>query len=144
VIGIGGGDHKLPPAETKQIVFPHDAAHPLVVDLPAAPFQFRRDPGPTVARKFQGDPLDVVPQIEVLVHPLLFRFEPVQAGSAHPAQLTHSGNAHRAAFLDFTFDLPAGRGLPVCACSIRASSIRCKQPFKKSISSACCPTLRSS
>src|SRR5262245_7211547 len=46
--------------------------------------------------------------------------------------------------LHFLLDFPVDRGLPLSACSIRCSSMRCKHPFKKSISSACWPTLRSS
>ena len=37
----------------------------------------------------------------------------------------------------FFLDLPVDRGFPVSACSIRCSSMRCKHPFKKSLSSAC-------
>jgi hypothetical protein len=40
--------------------------------------------------------------------------------------------------------LPEDRGFPVRACNIRCSSMCCKHPFKKSISSACWPTFRSS
>jgi hypothetical protein len=40
-------------------------------------------------------------------------------------------------------DLAVDGGFPFDACNIRCSSMRCKHPFKKSISSACCPTLRS-
>jgi hypothetical protein len=44
----------------------------------------------------------------------------------------------------FFLDLPEDGGFPVNACSIRCSSMRCKQPFKKSISRTCCPIFRSS
>jgi hypothetical protein len=37
----------------------------------------------------------------------------------------------------FFLDFPVDRGLPLSACSIRCSSMRCKHPFKKSISRVC-------
>ena len=70
--------------------------------------------------------------------------EAVEAGPAHPAQLHHPLDRQSPVRLHFFFDLPVDRGFPVSACSIRCSSMRCKHPFKKSISSACWPTFRSS
>jgi len=40
-------------------------------------------------------------------------------------------------------DFPVDCGFPGNACSIRCSSMRCKHPFKKSISSVCWPIFRS-
>ena len=143
VVGIGG-DHELPPPQAKQIVLPHDAGHPLVVDRPSAPFQFGGDSPPAITGKLQRNPLDRVPQVYIFVGSFLLRLPPVKSGSADLTQLAHPQHRHRDAFLDLVLDVLCGRGLPVSACSIRCSSIRCKHPFKKSISSACCPTLRSS
>src|SRR4051794_4787381 len=70
--------------------------------------------------------------------------EPVETGPADPAQFHHALNCQSTVELHFFFDLLVDGGFPVNACSIRCSSTRCKHPFKKSISSACWPILRSS
>src|SRR5260370_37035565 len=66
-----------------------------------------------------------------------------EGGTGNPAQLHHTFNRQSPIGLHFFFDLPVDRGFPVNACSIRCSSMRCKHPFKKSISRACWPILRS-
>ena len=70
--------------------------------------------------------------------------EAVEAGPGNPAQLHHAFDRQSASGLHFFLDLPVDGGFPVNACSIRCSSMRCKHPFKKSISRACWPILRSS
>src|SRR5450755_2251482 len=67
----------------------------------------------------------------------------VEAGPRNPAQFHHALDRQSAIGHHFFLDLLVDRGFPVTACSIRRSSMRCKHPFKKSISSACWPILRS-
>src|ERR1019366_775791 len=69
--------------------------------------------------------------------------ESVEAGPGNPAQLYHAVDGESACGLHFFLDPLVDAGFPVSACSIRCSSMRCKHPFKKSISSACWPILRS-
>src|SRR3974390_3077882 len=57
------------------------------------------------------------------------------------AHLLHRQTSSRC---DFPLDLFVDRAPPASARSWRCSSTRCKARFKKSISSACCPILRSS
>jgi hypothetical protein len=61
-----------------------------------------------------------------------------------PAQFHHALDRQSPAGRHFFLDLPVDRGFPVNACSIRCSSMRCKHPFKKTISTVCWPILRSS
>src|SRR6266852_3516924 len=143
VLGVGGDD-ELPPPHAQQVVFPQDPVNPLMVHLPSAPAEFGGDARTAVARHFQRDPLDGIAQVHVRICGLRFRIEAVEAGPAYPAQLRHSLYCHVALGLHFLRDFPTDSGFPVNACSIRCSSMRCKQPFKKSISRACWPILRSS
>src|ERR1700722_9922795 len=69
--------------------------------------------------------------------------EAIEAGPGNPTQLHHAFDRQPASGPHFFLDLPVDGGFPVNACSIRCSSMRCKHPFKKSISSACRPILRS-
>jgi len=63
--------------------------------------------------------------------------EAIEAGPGNPAQPHHVLDGQSPMGLHFFFDLPVDGGFPVNACSIRCSSMRCKHPFKKSISKAC-------
>ena len=79
-----------------------------------------------------------VAQFHVAIRPRRAIFiEAIEAGSADPAQLHHPFDAQPPVGLHFFLDLPVDRGFPVSACSIRCSSMRCKHPFKKSISTVC-------
>jgi hypothetical protein len=93
----------------------------------------------TVAGPLQRDVLDGVAQIHVRVWSRLgIVVEAVEAGPAHPAQLHHPLNAQSPAYGPL-LRRPCGRprGFPLDTCSIRCCSMRCKHPFKKSISTAC-------
>src|SRR5215471_5349228 len=143
VVGIRG-HHELSFPNAQQVILTHDPPHAVRPHLPALPFQFGCDPGPTVAGPLQCSPLDGVTQVHVPIpSSALSLIQPVEAGAAHAAQLHHALYRQSPLRLDFLFDLPADRGFPLSACSIRCSSMRCKQPFKKSISRACWPTFRS-
>src|SRR6202011_976139 len=85
-----------------------------------------------------------VPQIHVAILARLGILKPVEAGPGNPPHLHHPLHRQSPVGLHFFLGLPVNRGFPVNACSIRCSSMRCKHPFKKSISSACWPILRSS
>src|ERR1700693_3015832 len=143
VIGIGC-DYELPLPQAQQIVLAQDAAHPPVARIPSPPLQLGSDSRPAITRKLQSNALDLVPQIQILVGRLSVRVKSIEGGPADLPHFAHSLDRHLAAFLELAFDLPAGRGLPVSACSIRSSSMRCKHPFKKSISRVCLPTFLSS
>src|SRR5271154_3820655 len=106
--------------------------------------QFGGDARTPVAGPFQRDPLNCIPQIHVAIRTRLGILESVEAGPGNPAQLHHPLDAQSPIALHFFLGLPVDRGLPVNACSIRCSSMRCKHPFKKSSSSACWPIFRSS
>ena len=100
--------------------------------------QFRRDARPPVARPLQSNALDRIAQIHVrVVAGMGALLEAVEAGAAYPPQFHHALDRKSSAGLHFFFDLPVDGGFPVNACSIRCSSMRCKHPFKKSISSVC-------
>src|SRR6266567_1708114 len=76
VVGIRG-HHELPAPETKQVIFVHNAAHPLVVHLPPTPFQLGGDPRPAIRGKLQSDALEFVSQIQIPVWTFLFRMESI-------------------------------------------------------------------
>src|SRR6185369_11933062 len=143
MVGVGSY-HELPLPETQQVVFAQQTTNPLGVHRPALPAQLRRDPGSSIARPLQGDAMDGVTQFHVAVRPRWATLvEAVEPGPADPAQLHHALDVQSPVGLHFFLDLPVDRGFPVSACSIRCSSMRCKHPFKKSISRACWPTFRS-
>ncbi len=66
VVGVGG-HHELPFPEAEQVVFPHDAANPLGVDLPALPPQLGSEARPSVGGPFQGDAMDGVAQFHIAI-----------------------------------------------------------------------------
>src|SRR6202050_566339 len=144
MLGIGG-HHELPLPHAQQVVFAQQAVNPFGIHLPTLPPQFGCDPRPAVTGPLQGDPLDGIPQVHIAFRArLAARVEAVEAGAAHAAQLYHAFNRQSPVRLHFFLDFPVDRGLPLSASSIRCSSMRCKHPFKKSISSVCWPILRSS
>ncbi len=143
MIGIGG-HQEFPLPYAQQVVLTEQAVNPFGIHPPALPSERGRDARPPVAGPFQRDSLDGVAQVHVAIRPPTDVFViAVKAGAAHAAQLYHPHHRQSPAGFHFFLDLPVDRGLPVSACSIRCSSMRCKHPFKKSISSACWPTLRS-
>src|ERR1700736_5466266 len=142
MVGIGGDD-ELPPAHAQQVVLAHEPVDAFCVHLPAAPAQFLGYPRAPVAGPFQADLLNRVSQIHVAIRVRLGVVETVEAGPGNPAQLYHAFHRQYASSLHFFLDPLVDGGFPVKACSIRCSSMRCKHPFKKSISSACWPTFRS-
>src|ERR1051326_8008279 len=144
VVCGGGRRHKLSLPHTQDGVFAPPASPPFCIPFPAVPPQRCRDPRPAIAGPLKCDPLNGVTQIHIAIglgRCLLVKA--VETGAAHPSQFHHMGYWKSFRGFHFFLDLPVDRGLPVSACSIRCSSMRCKHPFKKSISSACWPTLRS-
>src|SRR5581483_5234561 len=105
--------------------------------LPTTPVQFLGHARPAVARKLQSDALDGVSQIDILVPGGGCGQESVVSGPAHASQAAQLAHTHGRRPPDLLLDVPVNRGFPVNACNIRCSSMRCKQPFKKSISSVC-------
>src|SRR5438477_8262309 len=116
--------------------------NPLVVHLPVAAFQLGGDPPPAIRRHLQGDLLNLVPQIHVTV--LSFRLLPmtIEASPAHGGGVAHVHNRHGRFPFCFLVDFLEDGAVELRACSIRASSTRCKTLFKKSISSVCWPIFR--
>src|SRR5882724_8100534 len=106
--------------------------------------QLRGDSRTSVAGPLQSDLLNRVAQIHIAIRARLGVVEPVEAGPGNPAQLYHTFDGQRASRLHFFLDPLVDGGFPVKACSIRCCSMRCKLPFKKSISRVCWPILRSS
>jgi len=112
------------------------AVDTLRVHRPSTPPQLRRDAWPAVAGPLQRDAQDGVAKAHIPVrHGVLAEAE--EAGPAHPAQLHHPLDAQSLPGAHFFRDLPVDCGFPVDACNIRCSSMRCKHPFKESISTAC-------
>jgi hypothetical protein len=143
MIGISRSYREFPLAQAQQVVLAQDASDAPVADLPSAPAQLRHDPWTAVIGELKGDALDCIPQFHVAVLALAIRVVAIEAGAADLAEFAQALDRHRGPFFDLPLNLPVGCGFPVKACSIRSSSIRCKHPFKKSISRACWPTLRS-
>src|SRR5271157_4893560 len=69
---------------------------------------------------------------------------PIKPSAADFRQIAHPLHPQTSSRCDFPLDLFVDRAPPASARSWRCSSTRCKARFKKSISSACCPILRSS
>src|SRR6516225_3150988 len=143
VVGIRGDDPELAPTQTQKVVFPHNAPHATMAHFPSPALECLGNSRTTVARKLQRYPLDLVTQIQIAIDRLAVRIESIEGGATDSGEYTHPVHSHRGAFFIVGLDVPAGRGFPVNACRIRCSSILCKQPFKKSISTACWPTFRS-
>ncbi len=100
------------------------------------PSQFRGDARSPIAGPLQRDTLDGVAQVHISIRLGVFA-EAVEAGPAHPRQLHHPLDCQAPSGAHFFADFPVDRGLPFDTCSIRCSSMRCKHPFKKSISTTC-------
>src|SRR5712692_980664 len=143
MLGVGRND-EFPLCHTQQIVLPHQPLHPLTIDFPAAGFQFLGDPSAPIAGPLQGDLLHLVAQIHVRRRGLDRIQKTVVARAAESGHLAHPNHTQPGPRLPFFFDLPV-EGAPLCSArSRRCSSTCCKALFKKSISMACWPTLRSS
>jgi hypothetical protein len=127
----------------QQIVFAHQPIHTLGIHRPSLTPQLGGDAWPSVARPLQRDALDRIAQLHVASTGLAVRIEAVETGPTHPAQLQHALHCQSTVGVHFFPDLTVDCGFPFAACSIRCSSMRCKHPFKKSISRVCCPILRS-
>ena len=136
VIGVGG-DHELPLPQTQQVIRAHPAVDTLMIHCPLLPPQFGREASPAVAGKFQRDPLGCIPQGHVRVRSRRLRPKAVMPRSAHSGQCAHAFHRQTFASVLLGLDLRVDSGLPFKACSFRCSSMRCKHPVKKSISSAC-------
>src|SRR6185312_13178685 len=140
-----GRHDEFPFPDTQQVVFPQNAIHALGIHPPSAAPQLCRDSRPPVTRPLQSNSMDRIAQIHIrVVARRRVLVEAVEAGAADPPQLHHALHRQPPAGLHFLFDLPVDGGFPANACSIRCSSMRCKHPFKKSISSACWPIFLSS
>ena len=135
MVGVGGHD-ELALTDAKKVILAQQSVDPFRIHCPSAPSQFRRDARPAIAGPFQCNTLDGIAQIHVRIR-LGVLAEAVEAGPAHPRQLHHPLDRQSPAGDHFFADLPVDRGLPLDACSIRCSSMRCKHPFKKSISTTC-------
>jgi hypothetical protein len=105
--------------------------------------QFGRDAPPAVVGRLQRDALDGIAQVDVLVPSGGRGQKAVVTGPAQWGQSAHLCHAHARFPPDLLLDVFVDRGFPFNACNIRCSSMRCKQPFKKSISSVCWPIFRS-
>ncbi len=113
-----GRHHELPLHHAQRVVLPHQPLHPLATDLPTAGLQFPLDPPASIAGPPQGCLLQLAAQIHVFRRGLGRVQKTVVARAAEPA----------------TSHIRTSR---------RRSSTGCKARFKKSISMACWPTLRS-
>src|SRR5271170_2454511 len=114
-----------------------------MVCLPALALEFGGDAWPSISREAQGDPLNHVAQLGIAHSRRGFQIEAIVRGAAHACQCRQLNRRQRATPFPFLPDFPAEGGLAVSACDLRRSSICRKQPFKKSISMACWPILRS-
>ncbi len=122
----------------------HDPMDVLVVHLPSAAFQLGSNPSPPVGGHVQGDFLNLIPQIHVAIFGYRFIPAPVRARPAYAGCLAHADDRHGRFPVSFFGKLLVDGAVPMSVCSIRASSIRCKRRFKKSISRVCWPIFRPS
>src|SRR5215831_15450995 len=144
VVGVGGRHYKPALDDAQEIVFPHDPLHPLTIDVPLAGLQLRGDSPASIGRPLQGDLLDLIAQVHVRQGRLHRVQKTVVAGAAESGYLAHVKHAHPRPCFYFFFDLLVEAAPVLRARSRRCSSTCCKARFKKSISIACWPTLRSS
>src|SRR5712671_1537510 len=144
--GVGRHRHEGSFPQAQQIVLAHQAQHPLVVHGKALATQLRRDPAVPIVRMLQCQALDGV------AYPRLFlarrRGTPVAVvpGPAHTGERAHpldrefalrQGGRHR--LDDFVDPVTPGPALG------RRAPLTCRKACRKKSSSTCCwPTLRSS
>ena len=90
-----------------------------------------------VARELQCDSLHRVPQVRLRIATGASRRKTIKSRPAHFRQRAHA--LHRQGFgsISLALDLAIDSGFPIMACSCRCCLMRCKHPFKKSISSVC-------
>src|SRR5437879_5523976 len=135
-MGISGG-HELPGLHRKQVVFPHDARHTLVIGQHSSPPQLRRNPAVTVATSmFQHDLLNGRSQFHVFFDRSSLLQGTIKSCPAHLRQLTHSLDTHAALQRHHFSDLVVDAFSPELPLRWRRASTFCKAPLKKSTSTA--------
>src|SRR6516225_8033221 len=140
-----GGDDEFAPSETQQIVLAHQPLHPLAIEHVAPALQFETNPPAAVAGELQGNALNGIAHFQVAIDRLRRPLPPaIESGPAYLRQPTALAQLDATGQLHFFFQVRIDEPRVVNPCSFRCSSTCCKHPRKKSISSACCPTLRSS
>ena len=136
------GEDKLASPHTEQVVNSHQAQHAFVIYCPAAAHQFAMYSTIAVGGPVQCNLLDLIPQVRTVGARGTTSPKAVISGPAHARKLAQSIHAcpRFARFLDLLVDVLA----PLSASGRGRSLKRCKTFFKKSISIACWPILRSS
>ena len=135
--------------QAQQVVLAHDPDHALVVDAPALASQQRADPAVAVVAVGQSQTLDDVAQRRFFAQRLVAGPSSViscPADAGQPAHPSHRKPCFRRFALRARHRLDVGEDAVTPGPSLgrREPSICCKAPLKKSRSSCCWPTLRSS
>ena len=128
----------------KQIVLSHQPQHPLVIHHPTFAFQQPRDPTVAVIPIFQRQPLDSITHRHVFFSGFSSLPSTVITRTADSGQLTHLEDVHAALHLLLLFDYFEDAAPPLSFFLRLDASTRRKACSKKSISSCCRPTNRSS
>src|SRR5579859_7880348 len=130
-----GGPHPLALPQGQQVVFPHQAQHPLVIHRPTAPTQFSGYPRITVLPSMlQRDPLNLGPQLQLLLVRLLVLPMAVEPRPADLSQLTHALDTQAALHRHHLSDLLVDVVPPALLLGRRRAATLCKAPLKKSTS----------
>lgn len=92
-----GRDHTGTGLDGKQGLVPHEPRHPPVIDAPATPPQFGRDPPIAIPPPMRhGDRLNLRSHRHLFVHGLRLLQGPIEARPADRRQLTHPLNPETA------------------------------------------------
>src|SRR2546423_78100 len=113
--------HERAPPQTQQVIFTHDAPHPLVICRLLAPLELGAHSPVTIDRHFNRYLLNQIPQLHVPIN-LLPIDEPVITCAAYLAGLTHLAHRQFALRFYFFFDFLVERAPPPAFSSSRCSS----------------------
>src|ERR1019366_4368933 len=140
-VGGVGRRYKLTFPQAQQVVFPHQPLHWFAIDRQAPTAQLRRDPPAAVGWPLQRYALHLVAQFHGCGPSA--DSAPVKSRSTDSRQRAHPADREWSSGFHFALDLVVNGAPPFAARSRRCCSTCCKARFKKSISSTCCPILRS-
>src|ERR1700756_3871070 len=141
MLGVGR-ENKLSPTQTKQVVDPHQPQNPLVIDHTSSPNQFAMHTPIAISWPLQRDLLHLAAQVHVGFLTWRAPQETVISRPAHARDLAEP--VHRCRRFCGFADLLVEPASPLPTAGSGCSLKRRKAFFKKSISIACCPILRSS
>jgi hypothetical protein len=83
-----GGDREGALPDAQQVVFAHHPQHAFVVDVKTVMLQFGRDPPVSIRRPFQGDLLQLIPDIHLDWRHQARRLPTIETGTVQAGHLT--------------------------------------------------------